>query len=220
MFRWLSYGNDPASSNPAVQHDFFWRREWSFTKAGDIYIRYQCFQNDKEMRDALVRHLPVKIDIGAVYPVRVRASTVLLTARLARVCSCRFLFTVCGLCHGVCACVHTYVCVRVCACVRVCVRVCVCVCVCVLLAPAVASQPSQHHAVSAEAFRPVERELVFDVDMTDYDGVRSCCTGARTCFRCWQFMTAAILVVDAAVRGEVPQRRVARCPLLAVSPCP
>ena len=37
MFRWLSYGNDPHSKtdNPAVDRDFFMKREWSFTLAGE-----------------------------------------------------------------------------------------------------------------------------------------------------------------------------------------
>jgi hypothetical protein len=35
MFRWLSYGNDPADRKPGSTKDFFYRREWSFTLAGN-----------------------------------------------------------------------------------------------------------------------------------------------------------------------------------------
>eukprot|EP00796_Vickermania_ingenoplastis_P000183 gene183-98_t len=41
----------------------------------------------------------------------------------------------------------------------------------------------------------VERELVFDIDMSDYDNVRSCCTGKRICGHCWQWMACAALVL-------------------------
>jgi len=64
-----------------------------------------------------------------------------------------------------------------------------------------ALQPKDHHTIKAEAFKPVERELIFDIDMTDYDDVRTCCSGAKICPRCWSFMNMAVKVVDTALRG-------------------
>ncbi|KAF2862289.1 prim-pol domain-containing protein [Piedraia hortae CBS 480.64] len=55
---------------------------------------------------------------------------------------------------------------------------------------------------SASALRPVMKELVFDIDMTDYDPIRTCCQGAAICHKCWQFIVMAIKVVDAALRDE------------------
>src|SRR5579871_3542073 len=54
----------------------------------------------------------------------------------------------------------------------------------------------------ASMFRPISKELVFDVDLTDYDSIRTCCTGAKICNRCWQFITMAIKVVDIALRDD------------------
>lgn len=38
--------------------------------------------------------------------------------------------------------------------------------------------------------------------MTDYDPVRTCCSGADICRRCWGFITAAVKVIDAAIRDQ------------------
>jgi len=52
------------------------------------------------------------------------------------------------------------------------------------------------------AFRPLAKELVFDIDLTDYDEIRTCCDKANICHKCWQFVTMAVKVVDAALRDD------------------
>lgn len=51
-------------------------------------------------------------------------------------------------------------------------------------------------------FKPLSKEIVFDIDLTDYDDIRSCCTKANICEKCWTFATMAIKVVDVALRDD------------------
>lgn len=51
-------------------------------------------------------------------------------------------------------------------------------------------------------FRPLSKEIVFDIDLTDYDDIRTCCTKANICEKCWSFATMAIKVVDVALRDD------------------
>ncbi|MQL91817.1 hypothetical protein Taro_024436 [Colocasia esculenta] len=73
------------------------------------------------------------------------------------------------------------------------------------LGPVYSVDPTKRHAYAQagnNVFTPVERELVFDIDMTDYDDVRYCCSGADVCLDCWPLMTAAIKVIDTALRDD------------------
>lgn len=51
-----------------------------------------------------------------------------------------------------------------------------------------------------KVLRPVEKELVFDIDLTDYNELRTCCD--KICERCWGFIVMAIKVIDTALRED------------------
>ncbi|XP_071705019.1 uncharacterized protein [Rutidosis leptorrhynchoides] len=65
-------------------------------------------------------------------------------------------------------------------------------------------EPSKKHTYTQgdNIFTPVERELVFDIDISDYDDARHCCSGADVCLDCWPLMTIAIKVIDCSLRED------------------
>ncbi|KAG8513974.1 Nascent polypeptide-associated complex subunit alpha, muscle-specific form, partial [Galemys pyrenaicus] len=63
-------------------------------------------------------------------------------------------------------------------------------------------RPNQHNTVKLGAFQAQEKELVFDIDMTDYDDVRRCCNSADICSKCWTLMTMAMRIIDRALKGK------------------
>mmetsp|Transcript_47325 Transcript_47325/g.106453 ORF Transcript_47325/g.106453 Transcript_47325/m.106453 type:complete len:449 (-) Transcript_47325:93-1439(-) len=132
MFRWLSYRNDPKSTNRAVEKDFFLRREFTFVLEGDIFCRYMCFRDVDEFRSQVLSRQPIRMEIGAVFT----------------------------------------------------------------------HPPKNHNTVIKDAYKPLERELVFDIDMDDYDSIRTCCTGAKLCPKCWTFMKAAVKTLGRALKED------------------
>ena len=120
--RWLTLGSQFPFEN----------REFSFTLADDIYLRFQSFQDEKDIDAKVAKLCPYKIDIGAVYNAR----------------------------------------------------------------------PSDRKNINPNAFKPMEKELVFDIDMTDYDDVRKCCKDKKICAKCWKFVAIAAKILDTALAED------------------
>jgi len=70
------------------------------------------------------------------------------------------------------------------------------------IGPMYSHPPKERKLVEATSFYPIERELVFDIDLSDYDTVRSCCSGKKVCGYCWPFITLAIKCIDTILRND------------------
>ena len=126
MYQWLNYGTEVFPHNNNFSH-----REFSFTLADDVYLRFQSFISEAEFQDKVAKLNPYKIDIGAIYN----------------------------------------------------------------------AKPCERKSINGNVFRPLEKELVFDIDMTDYDEVRKCCQDKKICKKCWKFIAVAVKIIDAALAG-------------------
>ncbi|CAD7947182.1 unnamed protein product [Amoebophrya sp. A25] len=70
------------------------------------------------------------------------------------------------------------------------------------IGPLYSQEPRMKDGVHKDMFFAEERELIFDIDMDDYDEVRTCCTGAKICRKCWVFLKAAMLLLDHILRED------------------
>lgn len=62
------------------------------------------------------------------------------------------------------------------------------------------ARPRDKKTLRAGALQPLQRELVFDIDMTDYDEIRTCCSGKGICKLCWGFIAVAVKILDQSLR--------------------
>jgi len=70
------------------------------------------------------------------------------------------------------------------------------------IGPVYSANPRDRKALRKAAFKPISKELVFDIDLTDYDDTRTCCDKANICNKCWQFITVAIKIMDEALKED------------------
>jgi DNA primase small subunit len=68
------------------------------------------------------------------------------------------------------------------------------------IGPVLSIRPKNHR--SNPNIKPLQRELVFDIDLTDYDEVRTCCSADNICRKCWKFMSISCEVLDKALRDD------------------
>jgi DNA primase small subunit len=63
-------------------------------------------------------------------------------------------------------------------------------------------EPKDRKTVAKHLMKPLAKEMVLDIDLTDYDEIRTCCKGTSICNKCWKFITLAIKVIDISIRED------------------
>lgn len=70
------------------------------------------------------------------------------------------------------------------------------------IGPVYSMRPDKKHLAANGRFTADSRELIFDIDLNDYDDIRTCCTGATICKRCWSFINVAVKILDSTLRQD------------------
>ncbi|KAM3125452.1 hypothetical protein CJJ07_004365 [Candidozyma auris] len=65
-----------------------------------------------------------------------------------------------------------------------------------------AVNPKERRNLPKSAMKPLSKELVFDIDLTDYDEIRTCCSGTDICKKCWKFIKIASEVLSHALKED------------------
>lgn len=61
--------------------------------------------------------------------------------------------------------------------------------------------PRLHRAYPND-FRPLQRELIFDIDISDYNDVRTCCSESQICQKCWPLMSIGAKILNSILTRE------------------
>lgn len=62
--------------------------------------------------------------------------------------------------------------------------------------------PNKRKTLAKNVLKPLSKELVFDIDLTDYDEVRTCCEKTAICEKCWKFIVVAIKIVNVCLTQD------------------
>lgn len=62
--------------------------------------------------------------------------------------------------------------------------------------------PRDREILLKNELNPLYKELIFDIDMDDYDSFRTCCKGAAVCDKCWKFITIAMKIINIALEND------------------
>jgi hypothetical protein len=80
MAQLRTWYEDPTHLFP-VNKNYFSHREYRFTLPSEAYLRFHSYATQSEFQADLLKYLPTKIDIGAVYNIKVLHECLIMTAQ-------------------------------------------------------------------------------------------------------------------------------------------